>query len=120
VLALALALALSFALGSTARAQTEGGERRMTVEELERHIAEQRAELERVRESRDETARKARDVQAELAEKERMRREREAELERLCRERDALEPGSLEKCVEQFDSKPGKSAGEASDGNGES
>ena len=75
----------------------------MTVEELERYIAEQRSRLRQVRENRDITAEKARRVREELARKEAERRAMAAELDTLCRERDALEPGSLEDCLAQID-----------------
>ena len=75
----------------------------MTVEELERYIAEQRSQLREVRENRDITAEKARRVREELARKETERRAMAAELDTLCREREALEPGSLEDCLAQID-----------------
>ena len=77
--------------------------RTMTVEELERYIAEQRSRLRQVRENRDITAEKARRVREELARKEADRRAKAAELDTLCRERETLEPGSLEDCLAQID-----------------
>ena len=71
----------------------------MTVEELERYIAEQKAQLEQVRQNRDLTAEKARRVREALAEKEAERLAREAELAALCEEREAIEPGSIERCL---------------------
>ena len=83
--------------GDAAPAESE--RREMTVEELERFIAEQKAALDEVRRNREITADRAREVRAELDEREARRRETEAELEALCKERESLRPGSYEDCV---------------------
>ena len=97
--ALPLALvALLAAPLSPLLAQSAGDPREMTVEELERHIEQQRAELEKVRRNRDITAEKAREVEAALTEQAEKRRAVEEEVDALCREREALEPGSYDEC----------------------
>jgi len=99
----ALVLALSSVSGVASAQQSEdSGSREMTVEELERHIAEQKAALERVRENRDITVEKAAEVREALAEREAKRAEAQAEVESLCREREEIEPGSFDECVEQL------------------
>jgi len=106
-----LACALLLALPAALPAQDTGPDaellagdpQTMTVEELERYIAEQKAQLEQVRENRDITAEEARRVREELARQEAERRVKAAELEALCREREALEPGSLEECLSRID-----------------
>lgn len=88
---LLLALLLSLSGGVAAQQQ-------LSVEELEKYIAEQKEVLEEVRANRDETKRKADEVREALAEQEARKALVEDELDTLCKEQEALKPGSYDAC----------------------
>jgi cell division protein FtsB len=94
-----LVIALCLSVPGLAAAQ-----QKLSVEELESYIAEQKAALEAVRANRDETERKAQEIRDALAEQEARRALVEEELETLCKEQEALKPGSYETCTSQSDS----------------
>lgn len=89
-----LLLALSLCLCGAASAQ----QTQLSVDELEKYIAQQKEALEKVRANRDETAEKAEQVRAELAEQEARKALVEEELDTLCTEQEELKAGSYEEC----------------------
>ncbi len=92
-----LLLALSIGLSSAAMAQQQ----ELSVEELEKYIAEQKELLEEVLANRDETADKVEQVREALAEQEARKALVEDELETLCQEQEELKPGSYDECRSQ-------------------
>lgn len=92
-----VAVIFSSALFSTS-AVVVAQQQEMTIEELERYIAEQKAALQQVKENRDITEQKAREVREALAEQEARRALVEQELDALCKEQEELKPGSFEAC----------------------
>ena len=101
--ALLAALPVALSAQQAERDRRAADPQTMTVEELERYIDTQRAQLEQVRQNRDLTAERARRAREALAEKEAERREKEAELAALCRDRETIEPGTLASCLGQLD-----------------
>lgn len=95
-----LLLAMSLCLSGGAMAQ----QKQLSVEELEKYIAEQKEVLEEVRANRDETAEKAEKVREALAEQEARKALVEEELDTLCKEQEELQPGSYDECRSQHDS----------------
>ncbi len=93
----AMLLALSLCLSGAAWAQPE----ELSVDELEKYIAEQKELLEEVLANRDATAEKAEQVRQALAEQEARKTLVEEELETLCQEQEELQAGSYEECRRQ-------------------
>ncbi|PID60825.1 MAG: hypothetical protein CSB44_08965 [Gammaproteobacteria bacterium] len=75
----------------------------LSVEELEKLLAEQKAALAEVEESLEETRRKEAAVRERIDKKVRKQSEVEAEIETLCREREKLEAGSFDRCMAEGD-----------------
>lgn len=76
-------------------------QKELTVEELEKYIEQQKAELEEVLANREQTEAKAQAVRDALAEQEARQLSVEEELEKLCNEREVLEPGTYDECMAQ-------------------
>jgi septal ring factor EnvC (AmiA/AmiB activator) len=96
----AFVCAAALACSAQAAAQSEGGTA-MSLDELEAHIAEQKAALDTVIENRELTARKAESISEALEQAKAREAEVQAELETLCDDREKLEPGTKEACLKQ-------------------
>lgn len=91
-------LALCLGLMSPGFAQ-DTAPKALTLEELEAHIAEQKAALEAVVENREKTELQLVEVEEALAEASGREDAFAADIDKLCKEREALEPGSLDDCL---------------------
>lgn len=90
-----LALALFYCAGASAQSQA-------TLDEMEKHLEQQRIALEQAIAERDATGEQAREVRDELQEAKAREQQLQAELETLCEEQAKLNGDSAEDCLGRY------------------
>ena len=94
-----ITLAVLLATGSAFPVAVQAQQKELSVEELEKYIEEQKAELAEVEANRDETEAKARKVRDAMAEQDARKARVQEELNALCKEQEEINPGSYDDCA---------------------
>lgn len=94
-----ITLAVLLATGSVFPVAVQAQQKELSVEELEKYIEEQKAELAKVEANREETEAKAREVRDAIAEQDARKARVQEELNALCKEQEEITPGTYDECA---------------------